>query len=94
MKDSDKSKWQLIYLAKLKALYEIADFSDPKKDIDFKENKKECLIDVIGFIDDNEAVDTVINEKVLTKVIKMISANLFRTFLNKGKIKKVSMKSI
>lgn len=88
MIDSDTSKWQLIYLAKLKALYEIADFSDQKKDIDFKENKKECLIEVIDVIDDNEAVDTIINEKVLAEVIKMISANLFRTFSNKGKNQK------
>ena len=56
-----------------------------KKDVDFKENKKECLIEVIDILDESEAVDTIITEKILAEVIKMISVNLFRTFSNKGK---------
>jgi hypothetical protein len=51
-----------------------------------KENKKECLIEIIDLLDENEAPDYVINEKVLAEAIKMISANLFRTFANKGNV--------
>ena len=53
--------------------------------MELKENKKECLIEIIDLLDENEAPDYVINEKVLSEAIKMISANLFRTFANKGK---------
>lgn len=66
-------------------MHEIADFSEAKKDFDLKENKKECLIEVIDVLDEQEASETVINEKTLGEAIKMISANLFRTFSNKGK---------
>lgn len=83
--DSDPSKWQLLYVAKLRACMEIADFTEPKKDIELKENKKECLIELIDILDENDAPSTVINEKVLIEAFKMIQANLFRTFSNKSK---------
>lgn len=54
--------------------------------MELKENKKECLIEIIDVLDESEAVDTIINEKTLAEAIKMISANLFRTFSNKGKL--------
>jgi hypothetical protein len=84
--DSDPSKWQLLYIAKLRACVETADFSDAKKDTELKETKKECLIELIDILEDNEAPDTVINSKVLAEAFKTISANLFRTFTNKGKL--------
>jgi len=83
--DSDPSKWQLLYIAKLRACFDIADFTDAKKDSEFKENKKECLIELIDILDENEAPETIINEKVLIEAFKMIQANLFRTFSNKSK---------
>lgn len=91
--DSSPSKWQILYLAKLKACHEIADFGDSKKDVDLKEAKKECLIEVIDLLDEHEAPDYVINEKVVTEGMKMISANLFRTFANKSKCKKLPFTS-
>jgi len=62
-KDIDASKWQLIYMAKLKACRDhIADFSDPKKDVDLKEYKKECLIECIDLLDHVDAPDYIMNE--------------------------------
>ena len=84
----DPSKWQILYLAKLKACHQIADFSDAKKDLELKDNKKETLIEIIDLLDEQEAPDTVINEKVLAAAFKMISENLFRTFANKSKSKR------
>lgn len=75
----------MLYIAKLRACNEIADFSDVKRDVDFKEAKKECLIELIDILEDNDAPDTVINEKVLNEAFKMIQVNLFRTFTNKSK---------
>lgn len=51
---------------------EVADFMEPKKDTELKENKKECLIELIDILDENDAPSTVINEKVLIEAFKMI----------------------
>jgi len=73
-------------MAKLRACTEIADFTEAKKDTELKEAKKECLIELIDVLEENEAPDTVINEKLLIEAFRMIQANLFRTFTNKGKL--------
>ena len=83
--DIDCSKWQILYLAKLKACHKIADFSDSKKDQDLKEQKKECLIEIIDVLDETDAIDHIIKERVLEAAMQMISVNLFRTFANKSK---------
>jgi len=83
--DVDCSKWQILYLAKLKACHRIADFSETKKDTELKEQKKECLIEIIDVLDEPEAADYIVKERVLESAMQMISANLFRTFSNKSK---------
>ena len=72
-------------MAKLKACHKIADFSDAKKDVELKEAKKECLIEIIDVLDEPEAAEYIIKERVLEASMQMISANLFRTFANKSK---------
>jgi len=84
-KDVDCSKWHILYLAKLKACHRIADFSDSKKDTDLKDQKKECLIEIIDVLDEPEAAEYIIKERVLEAAMLMLSANLFRTFANKSK---------
>ena len=83
----DCSKWQILYLAKLKACHKIADFSDAKKDIELKEQKKECLVEIIDVLDEPEAAEYIIKERVLEAAMQMIRANLFRTFANKSKFR-------
>jgi serine/threonine-protein phosphatase 2A regulatory subunit B' len=74
-------------MAKLKACRDhIADFSDPKKDVDLKELKKDCMIECIDLLDHSEAPDYIMNEQILNESMKTISANLFRTFANKSKL--------
>lgn len=73
-------------MAKLRACRDhIADFTDAKKDVELKEIKKECLIELIDLLDSYEAPDYIINEQILAESMKTISANLFRTFANKSK---------
>ena len=50
------------------------------------------MIEIIDVLEESEAVDTIINEKTLAESIKMISANLFRTFSNKGKLSKLNFR--
>lgn len=64
---------------------DMADFSDAKKDTEFKDAKKECLIELIDVLEEADAPDTIVNDKVLTETFKMIQVNLFRTFTNKSK---------
>ena len=67
------------------AATQIADFSDPAKDLQLKDDKKECLIEMIDVLDESESVDTLLNDKTMVEAFKMISSNLFRTFANKSK---------
>lgn len=84
--DVDSRKWPIIYLAKLRACQQHhADFTDVKKDVELKEDKKECLIELIDVLDETEAANTLHNSQILEAAIQMIGINLFRTFANKSK---------
>lgn len=80
-KDVDRHRWQTIYLAKLKSCTErMADFLDPKKDIELKESKKNCVVEMIDILDDSHSYETLHTEIVLTEAVRMVAANIFRTF--------------
>lgn len=84
--DVESDKWKVLYIAKLKACHKLADFTDSKADTDWKEQKKETLIEIIDILDDNYNAPThLFNEQILKEAVKLIEANLFRTFTNKGK---------
>ena len=73
-------------MAKLKACRDhIADFSDAKQDVELKDVKKECLIELIDLLDSQDAPEYIMNEQILSESMKTIGANLFRTFANKSK---------
>jgi hypothetical protein len=50
--DVDPEKWRSLYVVKLKACSRQADFSDSKKDTEYKDQKKEAMIDLIDILDD------------------------------------------
>lgn len=50
--DVEPERVKALYIAKIRACYKLADFSDAKKDTEFKEQKKECMIDLIDTLDD------------------------------------------
>lgn len=83
--DVDIEKWKQLYVAKLKACYRMADFTDSKKEQDFKDFKKDTLIEIIDILEDPGAISVLINEQILKEAIKMIEVNVFRTFTNKSK---------
>lgn len=79
----DSKKWQIIYLAKLKACaHHQVDFTDLKKDLELKDQKKECLIELIDLLDEASYLHS---EPILKEAVLTIAANLFRTFANKSK---------
>lgn len=62
--------------------------ADSKKNpdqVEFKDKKRETLIELIDVLDDSEAYDTLLNESILKESMVMISKNVYRTFSNKSK---------
>ena len=69
--------------------YNPANFqADSKKNpeaIEFKDKKREILIELIDILDDNQAYDYLLNEEILKESMIMITKNISRTFSNKSK---------
>ena len=86
--DIDPSAWPQIYKLKLKFCWKIANFqADSKKNpeqIEFRDKKREILIELIDILDDNEADNYLLNADILAESMEMISKNVYRTFTNKS----------
>lgn len=80
----DPEDWRKLYVAKLHACYKAADFTDNKKDTEFKDQKKDTLIDLIDVLDDPVSNQYLFNEPILKEAVRMIEVNIFRTFTNKS----------
>lgn len=76
---------------KLQFCHQIANFqADSKKDpeaIEFRDRKRETLIELIDILDDSSAEEVLLNDKILQASMNMIEVNIFRTFSNKSKFK-------
>jgi len=74
---------------KLKYCYAAANFhADSKKQpeqVEFRDKKREVMIELIDVLDDPSAVDYLLNEDILQCSVTMIEKNIFRTFSNKSK---------
>lgn len=79
----------MLYKLKLKYCYPLANFqADSKKNpeqIDFRDKKKEVLIELIDILDETSAYDHLLTKEILVESIVMIERNIFRTFQNKSK---------
>lgn len=82
-------QWPDNYKLKLRYCWKIANFqADAKKEPEnqeFKESKRNVLIELIDVLEDNEAVDYLLNQEILSESMQMISKNVYRTFTNKSK---------
>lgn len=82
----EPEKVKALYIAKIRACYKLADFSDAKKDTEYKDQKKECMIDLIDTLDDqNIAPQYLFNEQILKEAVKLVESNIFRAFSNKSR---------
>lgn len=87
--DVDNEQWAELYKIKLQFCYEPANFqADAKKNpdqLEFKEKKREIMIELIDILDDGEIAEEYLhNEDILRSSIVMIEKNIFRTFANKN----------
>lgn len=53
--------------------------------MEYRDKKKEVLIELIDILDDNNAYDHLLTKEILNESILMIERNIFRTFSNKSK---------
>ena len=58
---------------------------------EFKEKKKEVLIELIDILDDSDSQDFLFNVDILSEAMEMISRNVYRTFTNKSKFSFLSL---
>ena len=87
-RDIDSSKWAANFKLKLRFCWQIANFqADAKKNpdqIEFRDKKREVLIELIDVLDDQDATHTLLTEEILEASMQMIGRNVYRTFTNKS----------
>ena len=78
-----------MYKLKLMYCHKSSNFqADSKKNpelIEFRDKKRETLIELIDVLDDGHAHDELLSEDILRASMIMIERNIFRTFANKSK---------
>ncbi|GAV72162.1 B56 domain-containing protein [Cephalotus follicularis] len=78
-RDVPSSEKQNLFIRKLNMCCVVFDFNDPSKNLKEKDVKRQTLLDLVDYI---ASVNTKFNEVVMQEITKMVSANLFRTFLS------------
>lgn len=85
----EPADWAENYKMKLRFCWKIANFqADTKKnpeEVEFREQKRNILIELIDILDNNEASSLLLNQETLAESMIMISKNVYRTFTNKSK---------
>ena len=85
--DTDPDDWSELFKLKLLFCHRAASFqADSKKqpaEVEFRDAKREVLIELIDAMDELAADDILHTEEVLHAAMQMIEANIFRTFANK-----------
>lgn len=84
-------QWPDLYRVKLEFCHEAANFqADSKKNpeqFEFKEKKRETIIELIDILDEGETAEEFLHtEEILREAMIMIEKNIFRTFQNKSKL--------
>ena len=51
---------------------------------EFRDKKRETLIELIDVLDESEAQNYLLNEEILQQSMNMIDKNIYRTFANKN----------
>jgi len=52
--------------------------------VEFKDKKRETLIELIDILDDNEAAEYLLTDEIMKESMVMITKNVYRTFQNKS----------
>ncbi|KAJ1396970.1 Protein phosphatase 2A, regulatory B subunit, B56 [Sesbania bispinosa] len=76
IRDVPNSEKPSLFLKKLKMCSVVFDFTDPSKHLKEKEIKRQALVELVDYVSSANAKFT---ENLMEEVVKMVSANIFRT---------------
>ncbi|TYH78393.1 hypothetical protein ES332_D04G223100v1 [Gossypium tomentosum] len=76
-KDVPASERQNLFVKKLNLCCVIFDFTDPTKNLKEKERKRQTLLELVEYV---TSANGKFSDVVLQEIVKMVSANLFRSF--------------
>lgn len=76
-KDVSASERQNLFVKKLNLCCVIYDFTDPTKNLKEKEIKRQTLLELVEYV---TSANGKFSDVVLQEIVKMVSANLFRSF--------------
>ncbi|KAL3577902.1 hypothetical protein D5086_019406 [Populus alba] len=85
-KDVPNSEKQSLFIKKLNMCCFIFDFTDPTKNLKEKETKRQTLLELVDYV---TSISGKFSETAMQEVMKMVSANLFRTFTPQPRENKV-----
>ncbi|XP_044490488.1 serine/threonine protein phosphatase 2A 57 kDa regulatory subunit B' theta isoform-like isoform X2 [Mangifera indica] len=86
-RDVPNAEKQSLFIKKLKLCCVVFDFTDPTKDLKEKEIKRQTLLELVDYVTSSNGKFT---ETVMQEVVKMVSANLFRTLTPQPRENKVA----
>ncbi|GER33302.1 serine/threonine protein phosphatase 2Aregulatory subunit B [Striga asiatica] len=75
-RDVPNGEKQNLFIRKMNLCCQVFDFTDPTKDVKEKEIKRQTLVELVDYI---ASANGKFGENVLQDIIRMVSANLFRT---------------
>ncbi|KAK7306215.1 hypothetical protein VNO77_44141 [Canavalia gladiata] len=75
-RDVPTSEKQTLFIKKLRMCSAVFDFTDPAKHLKEKEIKRQTLVELVDYV---TSVNAKFTENVMQEVVKMVSANIFRT---------------
>ncbi|KAF8414139.1 hypothetical protein HHK36_002138 [Tetracentron sinense] len=76
-RDVPNSEKQNLFFRKLNMCCIVFDFTDPSKNLNEKDIKRQTLLELVDYI---PSVTSKFNEVAMQEITKMVAANLFRTF--------------
>ncbi|KAJ0037314.1 hypothetical protein Pint_23639 [Pistacia integerrima] len=86
-KDVPNAEKQSLFIKKLNLCCVVFDFTDPTKNLKEKEIKRQTLLELVDYV--TSAIGK-LTETVMQEVVKMVSANLFRTLTPQPRENKVA----
>lgn len=76
LRDAPNSEKPSLFIKKLKMCSAVFDFTDPTKHLKEKEIKRQALVELVDYVSSANAKFT---ENMMQEVVRMVSANIFRT---------------
>ncbi|KAK1410062.1 hypothetical protein QVD17_36595 [Tagetes erecta] len=75
LKDVPDPEKENLFIRKLNMCCVVYDFTDPTKNLNEKEIKRQCLVELVDYI---PSTNEKFSETVMQEIVKMVSANIFR----------------